>query len=170
VALAQRQKPLAGGHKARGGLMKEGEHRALFSQPERAAREAKSYAVMNEARRFPRAPQSLLEKRKITDGTNRREKIPAQRSTAGAAFSGWFSSAEIIIDFKPAADIELTAERFRELRSRPAKHRFEQSRFLDVTVQESGEFGGAEQVRGNERFQSERMRERANWQGAVGQM
>lgn len=150
--------------------MEEGKNGAVFVKPERTAREAESRAVMNQSRRLPRGLQGLLKKRKVTDRANRREKIAAERSTARPALPRCFSRAEVIVDFKPPADIQLTLVRFRQLRSRPAKYRFEQPRFLDVTVQEAGEIGRGEQVRGNERLQSERMSESANRQGAVSQM
>ena len=51
-----------------------------------------------------------------------------------------------------------------------AENRFELPSFLQEAVKETSESAGGEQFSGNERFQSERMRERANGQRAVGKL
>jgi hypothetical protein len=87
--------------------MQESENRSLFTEPKRAACETESHAVMNQAGRLPRGLQGLPKTGKAIERAHRREEIPAERCAAHSTFSRRLSSAEVIVHFKPAGDIEL---------------------------------------------------------------
>jgi hypothetical protein len=120
------------------------------------------------AARTPHLREEFADLRDFAEGQNGAQKIPPESRASRPTLARRLESAQMVINLKPSRPWKRFATRAQQAESLAAKNRFHRSCFLQVPGEELKQVAHLQESLGYERFEAERMGDRANGQGAVG--
>lgn len=169
--LPEREQPLAGRYQPCDGLLKIGEHDALPGNPQCAAHQPESGAVMKLHVPLRCDFNSLHDNGIRVQASDQLQQPSSQDSAGRPAFARRFQRAQAMIEGEPAFRTEWVALPIRpETIGGVAICGLQSTGLGKIVGEELRQLLDSQHLLGGQRLQSKRVRRRADRQGAVGQM
>ena len=108
---------------------------------------------------------------KISQAQHHLQKICAERRAAGAAFAAWFARAQLIVKREPARhEIIFQFRDGGKTKCFSAEDCFYHSGFFEIRLKKIRQIARREHFARSERFEAERVRQRADGESAISQV